>query len=265
MDSDRRLAELKAELDATNDELAGLSYAIGHDFRAPVRAIKGFSEAVLEDYGGTLDPKGQDYLRRVSAAASRLSTLIDDLLNLSEITRADMHRGPVDLSSLAQSVTRDLAQAAPSRRVDSVIADGLHAIGDERLLRIAIDCLLGNAWKFSSKIENPTVEFGSRTVDGEETYFVRDNGAGFDATYATRLFSPFQRLHAEEDFAGRGMGLAIVRRIVGRHGGRVWANSAAGKGAGAMADASGPRRDQEGREVCFTLSRHAASSSPSQP
>lgn len=231
MDTDRRLAELKAELEATNDELAGLSYAIGHDFRAPVRAIKGFSEAVLEDYGGALDPKGQDYLRRVSAAASRLSMLIDDLLHLSQITRADMHRAPVDLSSLAHSVTRDLAQAAPSRQVTSVIAESLQARGDERLLRIALDCLLGNAWKFSGKIENPTVEFGSRMIDGEETYFVCDNGAGFDVAYATRLFEPFQRLHSEEDFAGRGMGLAIVRRIVGRHGGRAWANGAVGKGA----------------------------------
>ncbi len=231
MESDRRLDELEAELDAANDELAGLSYAIGHDFRAPVRAIKGFSEAVLADYGAELDPKGQDYLRRVSAAASRLSTLIDDLLNLSQITRAAMHREPVDLSSLAHAVTRDLAQAAPTRQVNSVIADGLQAIGDERLLRIALDCLLGNAWKFSGKVEHATVEFGSRQIDGEETYFVRDNGAGFDPKYATRLFSPFQRLHAEEDFEGRGMGLAIVRRVVGRHGGRVWADSAAGQGA----------------------------------
>lgn len=231
MDSDRRLAELKAELDAANDELAGLSYAIGHDFRAPVRAIKGFSEAVLEDYSGELNPKGQDYLRRVSAAASRLSTLIDDLLQLSQITRAEMHRGPVDLSSLAQSITQDLAKAEPSRQVTSVIAEGLRATGDERLLRTALASLLGNAWKFSGKIEKPTVEFGSLSVGGEKTYFIRDNGAGFDAAYATRLFSPFQRLHSEEDFAGRGIGLAIVRRIVGRHGGRVWAEGAVGKGA----------------------------------
>lgn len=231
MDDDHRLAELKAELDATSDELAGLSYAIGHDFRAPVRAIKGFSEAVLEDYAGELNPKGQDYLRRVSAAASRLSTLIDDLLQLSQITRAEMHRGPVDLSGLAQSITRDLAKAEPSRQVTTVIAEGLNTIGDERLLRMALDCLLGNAWKFSSQVEKPAVEFGSTAANGEETYFVRDNGAGFDASYATRLFSPFQRLHSEEDFAGRGVGLAIVRRIVGRHGGRVWAEGAVGKGA----------------------------------
>jgi light-regulated signal transduction histidine kinase (bacteriophytochrome) len=231
VDSDRRLAELKAELDATNDELAGLSYAIGHDFRAPVRAIKGFSEAVLEDYGGDLNPKGQDYLRRVSAAASRLSILIDDLLRLSQITRDEMHRGAVDLSSLAHSITTDLAKAEPSRQVTTVIAEGLQATGDERLLRTALDHLLGNAWKFSSKVEKPTVEFGCSSIDGEETYFVRDNGAGFDAAYATKLFSPFQRLHSEQDFAGRGIGLAIVRRIAGRHGGRVWAEGAVGKGA----------------------------------
>lgn len=231
MDSNRRLAELKAELDAANDELAGLSYAIGHDLRAPVRAIKGFSEAVLEDYAGELDPKGQDYLRRVSAAASRLSTLIDDLLQLSHVTRADMQRAPVDLSSLAQSITRDLARADPSRQVTSITAGGLQAAGDERLLRMALESLLGNAWKFSSKVAKPTVEFGSLLIDGEQTYFVRDNGAGFDPAYAARLFSPFQRLHSEEDFAGRGIGLAIVRRIVGRHGGRVWAEGAAGKGA----------------------------------
>jgi light-regulated signal transduction histidine kinase (bacteriophytochrome) len=231
VDNDRRVAELKAELDAVNDELAGLSYAIGHDLRAPVRAIKGFSEAVLEDHGGELPPKGQDYLRRVSAAASRLSLLIDDLLQLSQVTRAEMHRAPVDLSSLARSVIRDLATAEPSRPVTAVTADGLQAAGDERLLRLALESLLGNAWKFSRKVEKPTVEFGSLSINGEETYFVRDNGAGFDPAYATRLFSPFQRLHSEEDFAGRGLGLAIVRRIVGRHGGRVWAEGAVGKGA----------------------------------
>ena len=231
MDNDRRLAELRAELAATSDELAGLSYAIGHDLRAPVRAIKGFSEAVLEDCAGALNPKGQDYLRRVSAAASRLSTLIDDLLHLSQITRADMNRGSVNLSGLAQSITGELARAEPSRQVTCIIADGLQASGDERLLRAALHCLLDNAWKFSSKVEKPTVEFGSVLIDGEQTYFVRDNGAGFDQAYATRLFSPFQRLHAEEEFAGRGIGLAIVRRIVGRHGGRVWAEAAVGKGA----------------------------------
>lgn len=231
MDTDRRLAELKAELDATNDELAGLSYAIGHDFRAPLRAIQGFSEALVHDYASELNPKAQDYLSRVSAAASRLSKLIDDLLLLSEMTRAEMHRKAVDLTALARSVTRDLEQAAPSRPVTTVIAGALHASGDERLLRIALSHLFGNAWKFSGKVETPLVEFGSLAVDGEPTYFIRDNGAGFDAAYATRLFSPFQRLHSEEDFAGRGIGLAIVRRIVGRHGGRVWAESAVGKGA----------------------------------
>ena len=231
MERDRRLAELKAELDAANDELAGLSYAIGHDFRAPVRALKGFSEALLEDYASELNPKAQDYLRRLSAAASRMSSLIDDLLQLSEITRADMHRGPVDVSGLAHAITRGLARAAPSRNVATAIADGVHTIGDERLLRIALDCLLGNAWKFSGKVDQPAVEFGSLLIDGEPTYFVRDNGAGFDATHATRLFSPFQRLHSEEDFAGRGIGLAIVRRIVSRHGGRVWAEAAMNEGA----------------------------------
>jgi light-regulated signal transduction histidine kinase (bacteriophytochrome) len=242
VDSDPRLAELKDELDAANDELAGLCYAIGHDLRAPVRAIKGFSEAVLEDHAGELNPKGQDYLRRLSAAASRLSTLIDDLLQLSQITRADMDRGPVDLSVLAQSITDELARAEPSRQMKCVIAAGLQAIGDERLLRAALHGLLDNAWKFSSKAERPTVEFGGLLIDGEQTYFVRDNGAGFNATYATRLFSPFQRLHSEEDFTGRGIGLAIVRRIVGRHGGRVWAEGAVGSGA----------------TVYFTLARDAA-------
>ena len=231
MDSDRRLAELKAELDATNDELAGLSYAIGHDLRAPVRAIKGFSEAVLEDYAGELNPTGQDYLRRVSAAASRLSTLIDDLLELSRITRAEMNRSAVDLTSLAQSITRDLANAEPSREVTSVIAGGLRTNGDERLLRTALEHLLANAWKFSGKTANPSVEFGSTLFDGEVTFFIRDNGAGFDAAYANRLFVPFQRLHPEQDFAGRGIGLAVVRRIIGRHGGRVWAEGEAGEGA----------------------------------
>jgi signal transduction histidine kinase len=230
-DESRRLGAVILDLKASNEELEAFSYSVAHDLRAPLRGIQGFSQAVLEDHAGGVSPKGQDYLRRVSAAALRMNALIDDLLQLSRIARADMHRAPVDLSAVARACVEDLIRAEPARQVTTTIAEGLSATADERLMRIAFDNLFGNAWKFSSRNERAVVEFGVMDAGGQPAYFVRDNGAGFDGAYATRLFSPFQRLHSEQEFPGTGIGLATVRRIVRRHGGRIWAEGAVGKGA----------------------------------
>jgi light-regulated signal transduction histidine kinase (bacteriophytochrome) len=227
----KRLADTEIALRASNEELEAFCYSVAHDLRAPLRGIQGFSEALLDDYATALDAKGQDYLTRVSAAALRMSELIDDLLALSRISRGPLQRGPVDLSAIARAATRALEQQSPARKVHTVIADHLIAIADERLMQIVLEHLLENAWKFTAKNGTPAVEVGAATIDGAAAFFVKDNGAGFDEAYATRLFAPFQRLHPEKEFPGTGIGLATVQRIVRRHGGRVWANAAIDRGA----------------------------------
>ncbi len=228
---EQRVAERTAQLEAANRELEAFSYSVSHDLRAPLRGIDGFSQALLEDYADRLDAPGQDYLRRVRAATQRMSLLIDDLLSLSRITRGELLREAVDLSGLARTVIEQLREAQPERQVEFQVADGLTAQGDPRLLRIALENLLGNAWKFSSKTTGAIVEFGVMRDGGEDVYFVRDNGAGFDMNYASKLFGAFQRLHDVREFEGTGIGLATVQRIVHRHGGRVWAESEPGRGA----------------------------------
>jgi signal transduction histidine kinase len=230
-DEHERLSDALIALAAANDELEAFSYSVAHDLRAPLRGIQGFSQAVIEDYSDKVDDRGRDYLLRVSAAAVRMSALIDDLLQLSRISRAGLVRSGVNLSALVRDIVSELNREAPERAVDMVIAEDVHATGDSQLLRIALENLLGNAWKFSSKVAQPRVEFGRRMDDGLEVYFVRDNGAGFDAAHATRLFAPFQRLHAEREFPGTGIGLATVQRVVRRHGGRIWADGRPGAGA----------------------------------
>ena len=226
-----QLSDAMIALAAVNDELEAFSYSVAHDLRAPLRAIQGFSQAVIEDHGGRLDERGLNYLMRVSAGALRMSVLIDDLLNLSRISRAGLTPVPVDLSSLAETVTGSLQREAPDRRVAFGLATGLTTVGDAGLLQVVLENLLGNAWKFSSKVAAPVVEFGLVSLDGHDTFFVRDNGAGFDPAYAKRMFSPFQRLHSEQEFPGTGIGLATVQRIVRRHGGRIWAEGQVGGGA----------------------------------
>jgi len=218
-------------LAAANEELEAFSYSIAHDLRAPLRGIQGFSQAVLEDYAGVVDARGQDYLKRVAAAATRMSALIDDLLHLSRISRQGLSPSDVDLSALATQVAGALSQSATERPVTVVIAEGVTAKGDAGLLQAVLENLLGNAWKFSAKVAQPVVEFGRTTAGGHDAYFVRDNGAGFDPAYASRMFAPFQRLHSEQDFPGTGIGLATVQRIVRRHGGRIWAEGKVGEGA----------------------------------
>ncbi len=228
---DQRVRERTAELEDANRELEAFSYSVSHDLRAPLRSIDGFSAALTRYYSGKLDAQGEDYLNRVRASAQHMGQLIEDILGLSRATRAEMHRQSVDLSALAGEVLAGLREAQPDRRVETVITAAMVAEGDPHLLRIVLDNLLGNAWKYTGRWPVARIEFGERTQAGEHIFFVRDNGAGFDPAYAEKLFKPFQRLHTEDEFPGTGIGLALVQRIVRRHGGRVWAEGAVNKGA----------------------------------
>ena len=229
--AEQEILRRSAELEAANKELEAFCYSVSHDLRAPLRGIDGFSQALLEDYAPKLDSQAKDYIQRVRAGTQRMGALIDDLLNLSRISRAELLAGPVDLTSLARSVAAELRRSQPDRAVEFVIAPDLRTVGDSHLIHIALENLLGNAWKFSSRCERARIEFGRAQNNGASAFFVRDNGAGFDPAYAERLFGVFQRLHSLTDFPGTGVGLASVQRIIHRHGGRVWAEGSLGKGA----------------------------------
>jgi signal transduction histidine kinase len=222
--------DLLDELRRKNDELEAFSYSVSHDLRAPVRHVDGFSAALLEEYADKLDAQGLKYVERVRAASQRMGQLIDDLLALSRIGRAELVRRPEDLSALAREVATEL-QRDSERAARFVIADGLTAQVDRRLMLVVFENLLGNAWKFTAKVAEARIEFGAEEQGNRLVYFVRDNGAGFEMAYAKRLFTPFQRLHTQEDFAGTGIGLATVHRVIDRHGGRIWAEAAVGEGA----------------------------------
>jgi PAS domain S-box-containing protein len=230
---EQRVAARTAELIAVNRELEAFADSVSHDLRAPLRAIDGFSGALLDNIGAELPQEAHHYVERIRAGTQRMRELIDSLLGLSRVTRSEFTVQRVDLSALAEAVISDLRRVEPGRDVDIVIAAGVTATGDARLLRIVLDNLLSNAWKFTSRRERARVEFGVRhDVPCEPTYYVRDNGAGFDMERAAhKLFVPFQRLHSAEAFSGTGLGLATVRRIITRHGGRIWADSAPGAGA----------------------------------
>jgi len=220
-----------AQLEAANVELDAFAYSVSHDLRAPLRSIDGFSQALLEDYAGRLDAAGQDYLQRVRAATQRMATLIDDLLDLSRVTRSEMTIAPVDLSELARELATEFTSGDPERHVEIVITPDVAVRADRGLLRVVLQNLMGNAWKFTGKRSDARIEVGVVAADGERAYYVRDNGAGFDMAYASKLFGAFQRLHRVTEFPGTGVGLATVQRIIHRHGGRVWAESAVGRGA----------------------------------
>jgi light-regulated signal transduction histidine kinase (bacteriophytochrome) len=224
----RTLQQHTAQLEAANKELEAFSYSVSHDLRAPLRSIDGFSQALLEDYADKLDETGKDSLQRVRGASQRMGQLIDDMLNLSRVTRSEMRHETVDLSAMAETIAAELQKNQPERTVTFTIQPGLTTDGDAHLLRVVMDNLLGNAWKFTSKQANAIIEFGSVSV-GE--FFVRDNGAGFDMAYAEKLFGAFQRLHAMNEFAGTGIGLATVQRIIHRHGGQVRAEGEVDRGA----------------------------------
>ena len=228
---EQRVVERTAQLEATNKELEAFSYSVSHDLRAPLRSIEGFSQALLEDYTSKLDAQGQDYLQRVRVATQRMSQLIDDLLNLSRITRSEMRREEVDLTTLAQMIAIELHKTQPERLVEFVIMPGLVANGDARLLRIVLENLLNNAWKFTGKNPRAYIEFGLTEHNSTYAYFVRDDGTGFDMAYADKLFGAFQRLHPVNQFEGIGLGLATVQRIIHRHSGRIWVESVPAQGA----------------------------------
>ncbi len=227
----RRRKEAEASLVAANEEMQTFSYSVSHDLRTPLLSMKGFSRFLLEDYGDKLDENGRDYLNRIMKSADQMSRLIDDMLSLSRISRQEMTLGSVDLGELAQTIIGELREAQPQNSVEVLIHGDLTTRADERLFKIALTNLLGNAWKYSSKNPHPRIEFGSFLLENEKVFFVRDNGAGFSMKQLDRLFKPFQRLHSEGEFPGTGIGLPIVHRVISRHGGRVWAEAEPGKGA----------------------------------
>lgn len=217
------------ELEAANRELDAFAHSVSHDLRAPLRSISGFTRILQESCGARLDEQGRDYLHRIDRACARMTAMIEDMLRLSRLARSELRCGNVDLAAMAREIALGFAEAAPERRVEFVILEGLAVHGDEGLLRNALENLLGNAWKFTGKTAAARIEVGRS--DDPPAFFVRDNGAGFNMARAQQLFGAFQRLHREADFPGTGVGLATVQRIIQRHGGRIWAEAAEGQGA----------------------------------
>ncbi|GLI38762.1 PAS domain S-box protein [Geobacter hydrogenophilus] len=226
-----RVMERTAQLEAANRELESFSYSVSHDLRAPLRHIEGFTSILMEDCAEGLDEKAQGYLDRVVRATRRMDELVDALLRLSRYTRDYMTFEPVDLSDMAREIMGELTKSNPERKVSIAIQEGLRAMGDARLLRVVMENLLGNAWKFTGKVEEGEIEFGREECDGRGVFFIRDNGAGFDMAYSNKLFNAFQRLHGSDEFEGTGIGLATVQRIIHRHGGEVRADAAPNRGA----------------------------------
>ncbi|NLD74769.1 MAG: PAS domain-containing protein [Chloroflexi bacterium] len=231
VEGERAVGRLNRQLNAMNEELTAFAYSVSHDLRAPLRTVDGFSLAILEDYEDVLDETGRDYLGRLRAAAQRMGGLIDGLLQLSRITRAEPQFQQVDLSAMAREIAGALAADDPERSVTLDIQNGLTAHADPRLLRAALENLLGNAWKFTAGRPDARIALGTEEWQGRMVYYVRDNGAGFDMTYVHKLFGVFQRLHGQEEFQGHGIGLATVQRIVRLHGGEIWAEGAIDQGA----------------------------------
>ena len=230
-DLNNRLSRDNAELKAVNNELEAFSYSVSHDLRAPLRSIDGFSRVLQEDYEKLLDEDGRDCTARIRQSTQHMGALIDDMLKLSRISRIDLTRTHVDLSEMAREIATTLQTSAPDREAEFDIASGLKASGDSNLLRIALDNVMNNAWKFTAGRSPTRIEFGQKPVDGKTAYYVRDNGVGFDMAYVGKLFGAFQRLHDAREFPGTGIGLATVQRIINKHGGRVWAEAEPDKGA----------------------------------
>ncbi|MDP1784960.1 MAG: PAS domain S-box protein [Sulfuricurvum sp.] len=228
---ERKVIERTTALQNAYDEMEAFTYSVSHDLRSPLRATDGFSQALLEDYGDKLDTTAQDYLARIRSASQKMGGLIDDLLQLSRQTRTTMVPSTIDLGIIARQIISELTQQEPERNIEVVIGNDMSAYADANLMRIALDNLLGNAWKYTSQHSDTKIEFGSMTQNGEKVFYIRDNGAGFDMAYVEKLFKPFQRLHTVQEFAGNGIGLAMVYRIIKRHLGRVWAEGEIDKGA----------------------------------
>lgn len=240
--SERQIARMNDELEnkviertkmlqIANKELEAFSYSVSHDLRAPLRSIDGFSQALIEDYGDTLDETATNYLARVRSAAQRMSILIDDMIKLAKVSRTELSKKRINLSEIARTISTSLMELNPDRDAEFNIQPNLYVMGDENLMKVVLQNLLENAWKFTSKEEKTRIDVGSKSVDNETVYFIQDNGAGFDMNYAKKLFTPFQRLHKESDFPGTGIGLSTVQRIIHRHLGKVWAEGEPGEGA----------------------------------
>jgi len=221
----------KDGVEAVNKELEAFAYSVSHDLRAPLRSIDGFSQIIVEDYQDKIDEQGKSYLERIRSASQRMAQLIDDMLNLSRVSRAEMNIRQVNLGKMAQEIADDLLITYPERKAEFIIQDGIKVQGDSHLLRIVLENLLGNAWKYTSKHTSAHIEFGVQQQDGKLVYFIRDDGAGFEMDYVHKLFGAFQRLHSSTDFPGTGVGLATVQRVIHRHGGKVWAEGEVEKGA----------------------------------
>jgi signal transduction histidine kinase/ligand-binding sensor domain-containing protein len=231
LELEQRVQERTAQLQMSNQELEAFSYSVSHDLRAPLRSINGFSRILLEDHRERLNAEAVETINVIRAATQRMGQLIDDMLQLSRVARAELHKADFDISALAQELSTEIADEYPKLRVELVIQPGLSAHADRNLMRSVLQNLLSNAWKFSSKQETARIEFGREQLETETCFFVKDNGVGFPPEYGHKLFNPFQRLHARDEFPGTGVGLAIIQRIVHRHGGRVWAESSLGNGA----------------------------------
>lgn len=219
------------ELEAANKDLESFAHMVSHDLRGPLGSVLGFADGLRDGYGGELNEEGREYVHWIIQSGHQMRELIDGLLNLSRLSRAEMQRGSVDLSSIAKGIATGLQKAKPDRTVDFAIAEHVIANGDERLLRAVLENLIANAWKFTSKRDRARIEFGMTRDNGHATYYVRDNGAGFDPSHAAKMFRPFQRLHSTNEFEGTGIGLATVQRILQRHGGKAWAEGEPGQGA----------------------------------
>ncbi|WP_238537787.1 sensor histidine kinase [Zavarzinella formosa] len=240
---ERSVLERTRQLEAANLELEAFCFSVSHDLRTPLRALDGFSRELLESHAGQLDEQGMHYLRRVRAGTQRMGNLIDDLLKLSRVTRGEMRRERVDLTALAETVFAGLRDLEPGRTVSFTARPGMFAECDPTLMCLALENLLANAWKFTSKKPVAAITFDETEIEGQPAFVVRDDGAGFDMAYAGKLFGAFQRLHSDRDFAGTGIGLATVQRIVRRHGGRVWAEGVVGRGAALFFTMPGPEGD----------------------
>jgi light-regulated signal transduction histidine kinase (bacteriophytochrome) len=225
------LKKSNVELAAVNKELEAYSYTISHDLRAPLRSIEGFSRAITEDYADKLDATGRDYFLRVTSASRRMSQLIDALLTMSRLTQSEIKEKVVNLSDAVRVIAHELNKSQPERAVEFVIAERVFANGDPDMLRIVLENLLNNAWKFTSRHSAARIEFGVTRIDDKDIYFVRDDGAGFNMEFADKLFNPFRRFHTETEFLGLGIGLATAQKIIARHGGKIWAESDVEKGA----------------------------------
>jgi signal transduction histidine kinase len=230
-DLERRVQDRTTQLEIANKELESFSYSVSHDLRAPLRAIDGFSQALVEDYKDVLDETGKDYLKRVRAAAQKMGALIDDMLKLAKVNRTEVILGDVNLSDMVNGIVEELKDAEPDRHVSVKVTSGLTAWCDNHLIKIALMNLINNAWKYTSKTNNACIEFGMRLHNGNPAFFVEDNGVGFDMAYADKLFGAFQRLHSASEFSGTGVGLATVKRVISRHGGDIWAKAVPDKGA----------------------------------